>query len=69
MTRPGFFEHLHPATIPAREARWRYTFGLGGAGLYLFVVLAATGIPLMFAYVPTQAGAADSIRAITFVAP
>lgn len=69
MTRPGFFEHLHPPTIPVREARWRYTFGLGGMALFLFLVLAATGIPLMFVYVPTTAAAAASIREITFVAP
>lgn len=69
MTRPGFFEHLHPPTIPAREARWWYTFGLGGMALFLFAALLVTGIPLMFVYVPTTTGAPASIRVITFVTP
>ena len=69
MTRPGFFEHLHPPTIAAREARFGYTFGLGGIAVFLFFVLVVTGVPLMFVYVPTTAGAAASIRMITFVAP
>lgn len=68
MTRPGFLEHLHPPTTPVREARFTYTFGLGGTALFLFGVLAFTGVPLMFLYVPTAAGAVDSIRAITYIA-
>lgn len=69
MKRPNFFEHLHPPTIPAREARFTYTFGLGGMSLFLFLSLIVTGVPLMFVYVPTADSAADSIRIITFVAP
>jgi len=69
MARPSFFEHLHPPTIPAREARFRYTFGLGGMSLLLFLSLIVTGVPLMFVYVPTAASAADSIRTITYVSP
>ncbi len=71
MTRPNFFEHLHPPTIPAREARFIYTFGLGGMSLFLFLFLSliVTGVPLMFVYVPTAVSAADSIRAIAYVAP
>lgn len=69
MARPNFFEHLHPPTIPAREARFGYTFGLGGISLLLFLSLIVTGVPLMFVYVPTAVSAAESIRTITFVAP
>jgi quinol-cytochrome oxidoreductase complex cytochrome b subunit len=69
MGRPNFFEHLHPPTIPAREARFTYTFGLGGMSLLLYLVLIVTGVPLMFVYVPTTASAAKSIRSITYVAP
>ncbi|MFZ0546700.1 MAG: cytochrome b N-terminal domain-containing protein [Candidatus Promineifilaceae bacterium] len=69
MARPNFFEHLHPPTIPAREARFRYTFGLGGMSLLLFLSLIVTGVPLMFVYVPTAVSAADSIRTITYIAP
>ncbi|UCC65196.1 MAG: cytochrome b N-terminal domain-containing protein, partial [Anaerolineae bacterium] len=67
--RPNFFYHLHPPTIPAREARFFYTFGLGGISLLLFIVLVLTGILEMFVYVPTPEGAPGSVREITYVAP
>ncbi|MCB8989033.1 MAG: cytochrome b N-terminal domain-containing protein [Chloroflexota bacterium] len=69
MSRPNFFEHLHPPTIPAREARFTFTFGLGGMSLLLFLSLIVTGVPLMFVYTPTAVSAATSIRTITYVAP
>ncbi len=69
MSRPNFFEHLHPPTIPAREARFNYTFGLGGMSLLLFLSLIVTGVPLMFVYVPTAVSAGESIRTITYIAP
>jgi quinol-cytochrome oxidoreductase complex cytochrome b subunit len=69
MKRPSFFEHLHPPTIPAREARFTYTFGLGGASIFLLLSLVVTGVPLMFVYVPTAVSAADSMRTITYIAP
>jgi quinol-cytochrome oxidoreductase complex cytochrome b subunit len=67
--RPNFFYHLHSPTIPAREARFRYTFGLGGISLLLFVVLVVTGVLEMFIYVPTPEGAPESVRDITYLAP
>lgn len=42
-TRPSFFLHLHPPSIPSREARFRYTFGLGGLAVFLFLSLIVTG--------------------------
>ena len=42
--RPNFFQHLHPPTIPAREDRFSYTFGLGAISLLLLLVLSVTGI-------------------------
>lgn len=67
--RPNFFYHLHPPTLPARESRFGYTFGLGGISLLLFLVLGVTGVLEMFLYVPTPAGAAESVRQITYLAP
>ena len=67
--RPNFYYHLHPPTIPAREARPFYTFGLGGISLLLFIVLGVTGVIEMFLYVPTPEGAHESIRQITYLAP
>lgn len=67
--RPNFFYHLHPPTLPAREARYNYTFGLGGISLLLFLALVVTGVLEMFVYVPTPADAAESVRQITYLAP
>ncbi len=67
--RPNFFYHLHPPTIPEREARFRYTFGLGGISAFLFLILAITGVLLTFFYVPTPEGAFPSLEVITFQVP
>jgi quinol-cytochrome oxidoreductase complex cytochrome b subunit len=67
--RPSFFHHLHPPTIPARQARWRYTLGAGGLAVLLVLVLLVTGILEIFYYVPTPEGAAASIQTITFLVP
>ncbi|HTP09056.1 MAG TPA: cytochrome b N-terminal domain-containing protein [Anaerolineae bacterium] len=67
--RPNFFYHLHPPTVPQREGSFRYTFGLGGISVLLFLVLAATGLLLTFFYIPTPDRAADSIQIITYQVP
>ena len=67
--RPNFFYHIHPPTIPAREARFCYTFGLGGISLLLLIVLGITGVLEMFIYVPTPEGAYLSVQQITHLAP
>ncbi len=67
--RPSFFNHLHPPTIPAEQARWRYTLGAGGAGVFLLLVVAATGILEMFYYVPTPDQAAVSVQTISYLVP
>ena len=67
--RPSFFSHLHPPSIPADQARWRYTLGAGGTAVFLLVVVAATGILEMFYYVPTAEQAALSIQTITYLVP
>ncbi|MGQ9850728.1 MAG: cytochrome b N-terminal domain-containing protein [Aggregatilineaceae bacterium] len=68
-SRANFFEHLHPATIPARSAVFTYTFGLGGISVLLVLVLLVTGVLLMFLYEPSLARAYSSVAAITFEAP
>jgi quinol-cytochrome oxidoreductase complex cytochrome b subunit len=67
--RPSFFQHLHPPTIPARQARWRYTLGAGGLAVFLLLVTAGTGILEMFYYVPTPDQAALSIQALSYLVP
>ena len=67
--RPNFFHHLHPPTIPAAQARWRYTLGAGGLSVYLLAVLFVTGMLEMFYYVPTPEQAALSVQTLTFHVP
>ncbi len=67
--RPSFFHHLHPPTIPAPQARFRYTLGAGGLSVYLLGVVSITGILEMFYYIPTPDLAGNSIQTITFLVP
>lgn len=67
--RPTFFHHLHPPTIPARQARLRYTLGAGGISVYLIIVVGISGLLEMFYYIPTPSEAALSIQQITFLVP
>lgn len=69
MPRPSFFHHLHPPAIPAREARFRYTFGLGGLSLFLFLFLCLTGALELFYYTPSLDAANESVQLITFLVP
>ncbi len=67
--RPSFFHHLHPPTIPAPQARLRYTLGAGGLAVYLCLVLILTGMLEMFYYIPSANEAAQSVQTIAFLAP
>ena len=67
--RPSFFHHLHPPSLPARQARFRYTLGAGGLAVFLVLILGVTGILEVFYYIPTPAEAALSIQTLTFLVP
>ncbi len=67
--RPSFFAHLHPPTLPQREAGIGYTWGLGGISLALFLILVVTGLLEMFFYTPTTAEAYQSVKLIANAAP
>ncbi len=67
--RPSFFAHLHPPSVPAREARFRHTLGLGGIALLLCGVLGVTGALELFYYEPSLAGANASLQTLTFLVP
>ncbi len=69
MPRPSFFHHLHPTTIPQRQARFSYTFGTGGLAVFLSIVLGVSGILEMFYYIPTTDQAALSVQTITYLVP
>jgi len=53
--------HLHPPTVPTATIRYTHTWGLGGMGLVLFLLLASTGLLLMFSYEPAPGQAYSSI--------
>jgi quinol-cytochrome oxidoreductase complex cytochrome b subunit len=67
--RPNFFHHLHPPSIPARQARLRYTLAAGGLAVFLVLVLCVTGIMEVFYYIPTPEQAAQSIQTLAFLVP
>ena len=68
-SRPNFLHHLHPPTVPAPQARWRYTLGTGGLAVFLCLVLMVTGILEMFYYVPQSDQATISIQTIAHFVP
>src|SRR5512138_1601424 len=67
--RPSFFHHLHPPTIPEKQARFRYTLAAGGLAAFLVFILLVTGLLEVFYYIPTPEGASQSIQAISFLVP
>ncbi len=66
--RRGFLSHGRPGWVPASAARFRYTYGLGGTAVLLFLVLLVTGVPLLFQYQPGE-GAYRSLANLTYVLP
>jgi len=67
--RPNFFHHLHPPSVPALQARFRYTLGAGGLAVFLCFILLVTGILEMFYYIPVPERAAISVETITALIP
>jgi len=55
----NFFLHIHPVKVHKNTLRPGYTLGLGLISSFLFVILVATGILLMFYYVPSTTQAYD----------
>ncbi len=55
----NFFLHMQPVRVNRHSLRWSYTLGLGLICLFLFVILAVTGVLLMFYYVPSTTQAYD----------
>lgn len=55
----NFFLHIHPVKVNRHTLRPGYTLGLGLISAFLFFILVATGILLMFYYVPSTTQAYD----------
>ncbi|MBL8163927.1 MAG: cytochrome b N-terminal domain-containing protein [Anaerolineae bacterium] len=45
--------HLHPSKVAKPTLKFTYTWGLGGLALLLVLLLAITGVMLMFVYTPS----------------
>ena len=60
----GLILHIHPRNVPARTLDLTLTWGLGGMSVVLVLLLAATGILLLFAYEPSPERAYESILAL-----
>ena len=55
----NFFLHLHPVKVHRHSLRATYTWGLGLISFFLFLILAVSGVLLMFYYVPSTTQAYD----------
>ena len=60
--------HWFPAKVSRTSLSYRYSFWLGTISAVLFFILCATGLILMFLYVPSVERAYPSIKDIEFVA-
>jgi len=56
--------HLRPIRLPAATLRYTHTFGLGGMSMVLVAILMATGVLMMFVYVPSPERAYASVGRI-----
>jgi quinol-cytochrome oxidoreductase complex cytochrome b subunit len=63
----SFLLHLQPAKVNRRALKPGTTLGLGLISLYLFLILAVTGVLLMFYYVPSTDRAYGSMKDLQFV--
>jgi cytochrome b-561 len=59
--------HIHPAKVVKEHLRPRHTFYLGFITFFLFLILAATGVALMFYYHPYPDRAYQDMKDLRFV--
>lgn len=59
--------HWFPNKISKSSLSWRYSLWLGTIAFILFLILAGTGVILMFLYVPSVERAYSSVKDIEFV--
>jgi len=67
--RGNFYHHLHPATIPADQARIGYTLGAGGLAVFFCLILLITGLLETYYYQPDPLNAAESIQILSTLVP
>ncbi len=62
----NFFLHLHPTRVSSHVLKPTYTLGLGLMCVFLFLILAVTGVILMVYYVPYVPDAYESVKNIRY---
>ncbi len=60
----SFLLHIYPVKIRRKELSWQYSWYLGVISAVLFGSLAASGLYLMFFYVPSPASAYTNIQTL-----
>jgi cytochrome b6 len=60
----NFFLHLHPVSVRKQGIALSFTWCMGGATFFLFIVEVVTGVLLMFYYRPTLEHAYNDILAL-----
>jgi len=63
------FLHIHPVKVNRKSLKWSYSLGLGVISVILFLVLAWTGVLLMFYYVPSVERAYETMKLIQLAVP
>ena len=63
----NMFLHLHPVRVHVNTLRPAYTFGLGLISFYLFAILVASGLLLMFYYTPATELAYRNMKDLEYV--
>jgi quinol-cytochrome oxidoreductase complex cytochrome b subunit len=63
----SFLLHIQPAKVHRHSLRASYSLGLGLISLYLFLILIATGVLLVFYYVPSTEKAYDIMKDLQYV--
>lgn len=63
----NIFLHLHPVRVHINSLRSGYTLGLGLITFYLFLILVASGILVMFYYTPSTQLAYRNMKDLEFV--
>jgi quinol-cytochrome oxidoreductase complex cytochrome b subunit len=61
------FLHLHPVRVHVNSLRLNYTFGLGLISFFLFLILVASGVMVMFYYVPSTELAYANMKDLEYV--
>jgi quinol-cytochrome oxidoreductase complex cytochrome b subunit len=56
--------HIHPSKVAAPTLKFTYTWGLGGLAILLTMILAVTGVMLMFVYTPAPETAYNDMMAL-----